>query len=80
MEKYFIYDCNNVGVGNPRGYRTFTGAERQASGKTKLRDQLWETFYKRENKENNLVSCIRLVSCDTITLKQKAIAAPALMD
>lgn len=29
MQKFFIYDCNGDRVGNPKGYRTIRGAQRQ---------------------------------------------------
>ena len=31
MNKYLITDCNACIVGNPKGYRTFKGAEQQAN-------------------------------------------------
>jgi outer membrane lipopolysaccharide assembly protein LptE/RlpB len=59
MARYFITDCNGKLAGNVKGYRTFRGAEQQANGKTKLRDVLWDTFYAREDKANNLVCAIK---------------------
>ena len=31
MNKYLITDCNACIVGNPKGYRTFKGADQQAN-------------------------------------------------
>lgn len=56
---YFIYDCHGSVVGNPKGYRTFVGAERQANGKSKVSQTIWERFYARSNKDDRLVSSIK---------------------
>jgi hypothetical protein len=47
---FFIYDCNDQVAGNPKGYRTFRGANQQANGrKSKLYHTLWDRYYaKRE--------------------------------
>lgn len=47
---FFIYDCNDQVAGNPKGYRTFRGANQQANGrKSKLYRTLWDRYYaKRE--------------------------------
>ena len=55
---YFIYDCNDNVIGNPKGYRTFRGAERQQN--FNLRTLIWEAFYSRSNKADNQVSSIKL--------------------
>lgn len=57
---YFIYDCNNSVIGNPKGYRTFRGANNQTDGKTKIRNLIWTRFYARENKTDELVCSIKL--------------------
>jgi hypothetical protein len=59
---YFIYDCNGVVIGNPKGYRTFRGASRQANGKTKVNNEIWTRFYVRTDKSNNFVNSIKLVA------------------
>lgn len=42
---YYIRDCNGQIVGNPKGYATFKGADRQASGvKTKAARAIWAAF------------------------------------
>ncbi len=42
---YFIYDCNDNIVGNPKGYRTFRGADQQANmHKSKAFKTIWENF------------------------------------
>lgn len=33
MERYFIRDCNDEIVGNPKGYKTMKGATREAWGR-----------------------------------------------
>ena len=46
---YFIYDCNGQIVGNPKGYKTHTGAQRQcnldAVKPTKTMAVLWKRFH-----------------------------------
>ena len=58
---YFIYDCNNSIIGNPKGYRTYRGASQQASGKTKVKTLIWDRFHGRDNKKDTWVSAIKLV-------------------
>ena len=55
---YFIYDCNKKVIGNPKGYRTFRGATRQQD--YNLSSLIWNTFYDRLNKSDNLISSIKL--------------------
>ena len=55
---YFIYDCNGSVIGNSKGYRTFRGAERQQN--FNLRSIIWNTFDARVNKDDNLLSSIKL--------------------
>lgn len=60
---YFIYDCKGVVIGNPKGYRTWRGANRQANGKTKIRDLIWSRFYAANvgvDKSNKVVCHIKL--------------------
>ena len=43
---YFIYDCFNNVVGNPNGYPTFKGANRQANMRTsKAFKAIWVNFH-----------------------------------
>lgn len=43
---YFIYDCFNNVVGNPKGYPTFKGANRQANMRTsKTFKAIWDSFH-----------------------------------
>lgn len=60
---YFIYDCTGAIVGNPKGYHTFKGANRQANGKTKLMGQLWRKYL--ENKvidpDNDTINRIEFI-------------------
>lgn len=43
---YFIYDCFNNVVGNPNGYPTFKGANRQANMRTsKAFKAIWDSFH-----------------------------------
>ena len=48
---YFIFDCNGDIVGNPKGYKTHTGAQRQcnleAVTPTKTMSVLWQRFHER---------------------------------
>lgn len=54
--RYFILDCNGEIIGNPNGYRTFIGAERQQNGK--LSALIWERYNARENIESNVLNQI----------------------
>ena len=50
---YFIYDCNNNVVGNPKGYRTHKGAARQANSVTSPASKaLWAAHKARANKSD----------------------------
>lgn len=40
---FFIYDCKDNLVGNPKGYPTLRGASRQANTRA-LQDLLWGRF------------------------------------
>jgi hypothetical protein len=53
--KFFILDCNSNIIGNPKGYNTFRGANQQANGKSKISQQIWETFYNRTDKSDRTV-------------------------
>lgn len=62
---YFIYDCNDKIVGNPKGYRTFAGAERQQNyNRSPAYAAIWDAFYKKyplDDKLTCLVSKIKLI-------------------
>ena len=62
---YFIYDCNGNIVGNPKGYRTYNGAERQQNSKKSIANKaIWNAYYlKASNPTNsdNLVCSIKLI-------------------
>jgi hypothetical protein len=46
---FFIRDCNDVIVGNPKGYATMRGAQAQQSRPTAPAHQaIWAAYYKRE--------------------------------
>ena len=47
---YYIIDCNRKLAGNPKGYRTHRGAEHQCNANTRIRTELWNKFYQREDK------------------------------
>jgi hypothetical protein len=46
---FFIFDCNNDIVGNPKGYKTHKGAQAQCnldrSKPTKIMSLLWDRFH-----------------------------------
>lgn len=45
MERYFIRDARNNVAGNPKGYPTFRGAERQVKMPgSKAFNQVWNVF------------------------------------
>lgn len=44
--RYYIYDCNGNIVGNPKGYRTFKGANQQQNQKgSPAYRAIWDTYY-----------------------------------
>ena len=56
--RYFIFDCTGTIVGNPKGYRTFKGANIQANRKgTKAHKAIVEAFYRARaaNPEHQLI-------------------------
>lgn len=60
--RYFIFDCENRIIGNPKGYRTAKGASRQANTR-KLQNLVWERFYIRQDKDKVRVweiHCLRV--------------------
>jgi hypothetical protein len=61
MIMFFIYDCQNRIVGNPKGYRTHTGAIREAKKRgSKAWEQIWQAFYENEkfNDDHRRVWCV----------------------
>ena len=52
--RFFIFDCHDKIVGNPKGYRTHKGASRQVNTR-KLQNQIWETFHSRQDKSRTRV-------------------------
>lgn len=53
---YFIYDCNDNVVGNPKGYRTYRGAERQQNS-GKLYSKILDIFVNRPNRKSPSIVC-----------------------
>ena len=61
MERFFIRDCNYQIVGNPNGYRTMRGAQQQQNQRgTAAYRAIWAAFDSSSNKDNNLISSIKL--------------------
>lgn len=59
---YFIRDCNDTIVGNPKGYPTFKGANIQANkAGSKAYRQIWAAFDKARaaNPEHRHIHSIR---------------------
>lgn len=53
---YYIYDCNGKIVGNSKGYSTMSRAMAVSNNKrTKAYNDIWNTFYARDEKSNNFV-------------------------
>lgn len=48
--RYFIFDCDDNVIGNPKGYATARGASRQANSR-KLQPVIWQRFYNRQNQD-----------------------------
>ena len=48
---FFIYDCNDAVVGNPKGYKTHRGAQTQCNldraKPTKTMALLWDRFHEK---------------------------------
>jgi len=64
MGRFFIFDCNDEIVGNPRGYRTIRGAIQQQNKKGSPAYQaIWQAFYAKKHQDPNHrgISEIRLV-------------------
>jgi hypothetical protein len=56
---YFIRDCNNKIVGNPNGYRTFEGAERQQNSYgTPAHRAIWDAVFDREPIVNGSIKIV----------------------
>lgn len=53
---FFIFDCNGDIVGNPKGYKTHQGAQRQCnldnSKPTKIMALLWDRFHAQAQIDN----------------------------
>lgn len=53
---FFIFDCNGDIVGNPKGYKTHKGAQRQCnldkSKPTKVMALLWDRFHAQAQLDN----------------------------
>lgn len=68
---FFIFDCNNDIVGNPKGYKTHRGAQTQCnldkSKPTKTMSLLWDRFYARAQMtgEKSRIYSIRWVDQQT---------------
>jgi hypothetical protein len=45
---FFIRDCNNAIVGNPKGYRTMRGAEAQTNPRKPVGRAIWAAYDARE--------------------------------
>lgn len=43
---FYIFDCENKLIGNPKGYKTHKGAQRQCENNgSKVKTQIWINFY-----------------------------------
>lgn len=68
---FFIFDCNNDIVGNPKGYKTHRGAQTQCnldkSKPTKTMSLLWDRFHARAQMtgEKSRIYSIRWVDQQT---------------
>lgn len=51
---FYIFDCNDNVVGNPKGYATIKGASRWANTR-KMQTLLWSTFDARADKDKTTV-------------------------
>ena len=56
-KEFFIRDADGDIIGNPKGYRTFAGASRQAATKA-IADQILFTFYSKERANGARISSI----------------------
>lgn len=47
---FYIFDCEHKIIGNPKGYKTHKGAERQCENSgSKIKAQIWNKFYTPKN-------------------------------
>lgn len=58
---YFIFNCKKEIIGNPKGYRTHTGAERACNLPGNVRRKIYDDFfrYNLENPKNTHCYSIR---------------------
>jgi hypothetical protein len=71
---FFIFDCNGVIVGNPKGYKTHKGAQNQCklNGQSKVMQVLWNRFFERSQIDatKTLIYSIRWVDQPKSEAKQ----------
>jgi hypothetical protein len=49
---FYILDCSDEIVGNPKGYRTFRGANQQAhSPRSKVYREIWSRYYAKRQSD-----------------------------
>ena len=49
---FFIYDCYGNIVGNPKGYRTIKGADKEANRKKgKTFETIWNNFNQKQDEQ-----------------------------
>ena len=49
---FFIYNCKGDIVGNPKGYKTHKGAERQCTMQGRIRSEIFSAFFNKTFGEN----------------------------
>lgn len=57
---FYIFDCNDQIIGNPKGYATIKGASRWANTR-RMQNLIWSTFDARADKSSTAVWQIREV-------------------
>jgi hypothetical protein len=48
LDMFFIRDCNDAIVGNPKGYRTMRGAQAQTSPRKPVGRAIWAAYEARD--------------------------------
>lgn len=56
--RFFIRDCENRIIGNPKGYATWHGAHREANH-GKANRQAWANYVVRQNRDNRILWSIK---------------------
>ena len=71
---FYIFDCNNQIIGNPKGYATIKGASRWANTRC-MQNLIWSTFDARADKSKTTVWLIHAPGRDVAGQQFSEVAA-----